>query len=398
MTSFIRQVPDMFHFWETQMVQDIIENSYIERINPLSGYEARTGGDLKFLLNANDTCIDLSKSFIYFRLRLIGKAKHTKPTPQTDHSILYDSSETGANYTQTKLSVVNSIVHSLFKSVEVRMNGQVITLGDTDYGYTTHFQILVNTTEEAQNSYFHVIGWKKDTAGKFDDLALNTALEYRRATFFTHKEGIGEFIMKPHTGICFFKKVIPPGISLEFRLSRHPNPNFYMMGNAKDMTYDWNIEILDAKYDVQRYKTSNSFSADFERMLKEHELIFNIPDSHIHTCTISPSVQNYANDSLFHGTPPTRILIAFVATDSYNGTLDKNPYSLHHFEVESMRLMKNGLDYPGPAIETNFQTVPYSFMQAYNRVLLSMGADYNDHSLALTPNQYAKGFFFIVTR
>lgn len=393
-TTFIRQVPDIFHFWETQMIQDVIESSYIDRINPVSGYEGRSGGDLKFIIDGSDTCIDLNKSFIYFKLGLKGKAKYTpKSGTATDHDIKYDGA-TGANYLQTKLSVVNSIVHSIFKSCEVRLGGQVITLADTDYGYNTHFQILVNVTEESQNSYFHVIGWKKDTEGKFDDLVENKALAYRRGTFFTHNEGIGEFIMKPHTGLCFLKKVIPPGLPIELKFTRHSNPNFYMMGNTKDMTWDWDIEILEAKYDVQRYKTSNQFAGDFEKMLKEHSLLLNIPDSHIHTCTISPSVQNYTNDSLFRGIPPTRILIAFVATDSYNGALDKNPYSMHHFKVQSMRLMRNGLDYPGPAIVTNFETVPYSFMQAYNRVLLSMGADYNDHSLALTPNQYANGYFF----
>ena len=395
MAAFIRQVPDMFHFWETQMIQDIIENSYIDRINPQSGFEGRFGGDLKFVIDGNDTCIDLPKSFIYFKLKLTGKAKHSpKDATATDHTIVYDGAGAASNYTQTKLSVVNSIVHSLFKSCEVRLNGQVITLGDTDYGYNTHFQIMINTTEESQNSYFHVIGWKKDTEGFFDDLVNNKAIEYRRKTFFTHNEGIGEFIMKPHVGLCFMKKVIPPAINVEFKFQRHPNRNFYMMGNDKEMTYDWDIEILEAKFDVQRYKTSNSFSQDFERMLKEHSLLFNIPDSHIHTCTIPPSVSNYSNESLFRGIPPSRILIAFVGADNYNGKLNKNPYSLHHFNVQSMRLLKNGLDYPVPPIETNFQTIPNSFMQAYNRVLLSMGADYNDHSLALTPAQYAAGYFF----
>jgi hypothetical protein len=390
MDAFVRQVPEMFHFWETQMIQDIIEYSYIDRINPLSGFDGRLNGDLRFRIDGNDTFIDLSRSFIYFKLALRGKATKTVGSTSTDYTIKCDDT----NFKETRLSVVNSIVHSIFKSCEVRLGNMVITLADTDYGYTTHFQILINATEESQNSYFQVIGWRKDTEGKLDDLVNNAAFEYRRKNFFTHDDGIGEFIMKPHTGICFLKKVIPPALPIEFTFRRHPNPQFYMMGNDKDITSNWDIEILEAKYDVQRYRTSAVFAQDFEKMLKEHSLLFRIPDSHIHSCTIPPNVANYTNDSLFRGTPPSRIIIAFVATDNYNGSLIKNPYSLHHFHVQSMRLLKNGLDYPVPPIETNFETVPHSFMQAYNRVLLSMGADYNDHSLALTPSQYAKGFFF----
>ena len=75
MAPLVTAVPDMFHYWETQMVQDIVENSYIEVINPQSGYEARSGGDLKFVVNANDTYVGLSKSYIYFKLGLKGGAK-----------------------------------------------------------------------------------------------------------------------------------------------------------------------------------------------------------------------------------------------------------------------------------------------------------------------------------
>jgi hypothetical protein len=392
MTAFVREVPDIFHFWETQTIQDIIENSYIERVNPQSGYEGRLGGDLKFVLEGNDTCIDLRKSYIYFKLKLIGGAKKETAVLTTKFS----------DHDNSKLSVVNSIVHSLFKSCDVRVNGQLVTLGDTDYGYINYFQILVNTTQEAQNTYFNVIGWKKDVAGHMDSLAdtaqFKTAFKYRREHFFTHDEGVGEFIMKPHTGLCFHQKVIPAGVSVEFKFMRHNNPKFYMMGLAsaesKVTDQTWDIEILEAKYEVQRYKTSTAFSRQFEMMLKEHNLLLTYNDAHIHTCTIPKSVANYTNDALFRGIPPTRIMIAFVATDNYNGALDRNPYSFHHFNIQSLRLLKNGLDYPTPPIETNFLTVPNSFIQAYNRVLMSIGADYNDHVLGLQPNEYAKGFFF----
>ena len=87
-------------------------------------------------------------------------------------------------------------------------------------------------------------------------------------------------------------------------------------------------------------------------------------------------------------------MIAFVATDNYNGALNRNPYSFHHFQVQSVRLLKNGLDYPTPPIETNYATSPYTFMQAYNRVLMSTGSDYSDRALGLTPTEYSKGYTF----
>jgi len=387
MGPFVRGIPDMFHYWESQMIQDVVENSYIEVINPQSGFEARKNGDLKFLINGGDTFVNLGKSYIFFKFKLVGTAKKGADTLTTK----LETDDKG------KLSVVNAIAHSLFKSCEIRLNGQLITLGNTDYGYTAYMQLMVSTSQEAQDTYYHVVGWKKDIAGKMDDIAGgNTSFAYRRSNFFTHDDGVGEFIMKPHAGLCFQNKAIIPGVSIEIKFTRHHNPAFFLMSPAKtEITeHAYNIEILEAKYEVQRYKTASSFAEQFERMLKEHNLSLTYNDSHIHTCTIPTSVANYSNEALFRGIPPSRIMIAFVATDNYNGDWDKNPYSFHHFDIQNLRLLKNGLDYPTPPIETNFTTLPHSFMQAYNRVLMSMGADYNDQVLGLKPSEYANGFFF----
>lgn len=382
MTHIVRQIPEMFHFWESQIIQDVVENSYIDRINPSSGFEARTQGDLKFVIPGNESFVNLSKSYLYLKLKLTGSGKKGADDVTVKH----------ADFDKTGLSVVNAIAHSIFRSLEVRLGGTIITQGDSDYGYRAYIQLLFNTTKEAQETYFHVVGWEKDTAGKFDSFTENKALENRRKNLFTlTDEATGEFLIRPHTGLTFLNKNIIPYEDIELTFRRHGQPKFYMMS---DVDLGWNIEIVQAAYDVQRYKATTPFVTQVEMMLKEHPLIYNIRDSKVHTCTIPQGVQNYNNDGLFRGSIPRHIIIAFVSAGSYNGDMKHNPYRFHHFEVSSLRLLKNGLDYPTPATETNFLTAPNSFMQAYHRVMLSMGADYNDHVLSITPEEYAKGYFF----
>lgn len=381
----MREIPSMFHFWETQSVQDIVESGWIDRINPSSGFEGVKEGRLRFNIPGNESFINLQKSYLYLKLKLVGSGT----VPGSGTSVITWDAKTA--FATSGLSVVNAIAHSLFRHVEVMVGGQTITKGDQNYGYRTYLELLCNTTKEAQETYFHVIGWKKDIAGSMDSDA-SQALSDRRNFF--NADGIGEFIIKPHTGINMIEKNIIPFTDIIFTLERHSRPEFYMRAKTHTVVKPFDIEIIEARYDVQRYKATVVFNSDFELMLKEHPVVYNLKDSQVHTCTIPATVSNYSIAELFRGVAPRRIMICFVETSKYNGSYTTNPYNFDHCKVESLRLLKNGLDSPYPETITNFQTTPHTFMQAYHRMMMSLAADYNDHVVSVTPEEYSRGFFF----
>jgi len=104
-------------------------------------------------------------------------------------------------------------------------------------------------------------------------------LKHRR-DFFT-EEGIGEFIIRPHTAIQNMDKCILPYCSLEVSLERHNNPQFHMKAiNNKITATPFDIEIVQAYYEVQRFKVTQTFNTDLELMLKNHPIVYNLKDSH----------------------------------------------------------------------------------------------------------------------
>jgi hypothetical protein len=56
--------------------------------------------------------------------------------------------------------------------------------------------------------------------------------------------------------------------------------------------------------------------------------------------------------------------------------------------------MKNGLEYPVNETVTNFKSTPQTFMQAYHRMMMSLNADYSEHVISITPEEYSNGTFF----
>ena len=387
--SFIREIPAGFNFWETQAVQDVVENSWIDRINPSSGFEATREGRLKFVIPGNESFIDLSKSYLYLKLKIVGKGQINTGTATTP--VLVDIDPT-TGITTSGLSVVNNIAHSIFRQVEISVGGVTITKGDSNYGYRTYIEMLCNATKEAQETYFHVVGWKKDKAGEMD--TVNSDVLATRRKFFTNDTAVGEFIIRPHSGITLVNKAILPFTEIIYTFERHSNPQFFMRCKEHTSTTPFNIEIVQATFEVQRYKATTMFSTDFEKMLRQHPVVYNIKGSQIQTCTIPASVSNYSIAEFFKGTVPKRIVIFFVSTANYNGSYTKNPFNFDHFKVESLRLLKNGLDYPYPETITNFRSTPHAFMQSYHRMMMSLGFDYNDHVISITPEEYEKGYFF----
>lgn len=391
--SFIREIPSSFHLWEVEPINDIVIQPILDVINPLSGFEGTKSGSVKFLIPGNDTFVDLRKSYIELVLKLTGSG--TIPaagqTAAKNINVKFDK------IADSKLSVVNNIAHSMFAYVRERLGNQNISLGTGNQGFLTEIQLLSNTTKEAQETYFQVTGWLKDVAGEMDSgidpaaplTSRNHAQYLRRKNFFDHETGVGHFRMRPHTGLSFMKKNIIPYLDIEVELVRHNNSDFYCKA-ALPKTFD--IEIVRARYHVQRYKCSPTYVAGVEQMLKEHPVIYRINDAHLNTCTIPQGVSNYSNDNLFHGNVPRRIIFAFVSTAAFNGHHEKNPFNFQHFTIQSFRLLKNGVDYPYPETITDFKSVPPAFLDAYHQMMMNMNADYNDHVVSLTPQEYANGY------
>lgn len=394
--SFIREIPSAFHLWEVEPVNDIVIQPILDVINPLSGFEATKSGSLKFLIPGNDTFIDLRKSYVELDLKIVGNGR----LPAVGNAAAKNIDVTFDNITDSKLSVVNNIAHSIFKFIRYKLANQNISLVEGGYGQNVNIQLLSNTTKEAQDTYFQVTGWLKDTHGEMDSgidgqnptTAGNVAQYRRRERFFDHTTGRGYFRMRPHAGLTFMQKNIIPYLDVELELVRHDNPDFYCKA-AVAKTFD--IEIVRARYHVQRYKCSPSYVSGVEQMLKEHPLIYRLNDAHLNTCTIPQGVANYSNDNLFHGNVPRRIIFAFVSTSAFNGHHAKNPFNLHHFNLQSFRLLKNGVDYPYPETITNFKSVPPAFLDAYHQMMMNMNADYNDHVVSITPQEYANGFMLL---
>ena len=381
-------IPDSLDYFSPRNINEAYEHRMLDKINPMSGCEGKDGGSLKFTIFGTDWFLDLSDSYISMTLKLVGHGRN-----QATASV--------ANLGTTQLSVINNIAHSIFQSVKVKVGNETITYTDTDYPYKAYLQILFNGSKESHEIYFPVAGFKKDLTGFMDgmidattpDNTQNTALLARRKEFFSAGDGAeGEFIIKPHTGICFANKHIPPYLDVEFELQRSDNPAFYLMEAANA---NFRIQILDPAFHVRKYKVKPNLVFGLERALNETKLIkFDFTEARIARFSIPSGTINYTNDSFILGKIPLRIIIGLVAAEAFAGDKDKNPFNFQHFKRTNIRLLKNGVEYPEPEIITNFATgVEPKYLKAYHSLMTSVNAAYSRDVPQISKAEFKDGYF-----
>ena len=129
---------------------------------PLSSVE-NTDSPINFLVTGTDEYIDLSKTILTVTGKIV----------KNDETVL-----DGAN--QTSVAAVNNFLHSLFKQVDVYLNGKQVTLAMGTYPYRAYIETLLNYDASAKESQFTSALYYKDTATKMDEAELITKIHLVR--------------------------------------------------------------------------------------------------------------------------------------------------------------------------------------------------------------------------
>ena len=120
---------------------------------PLSSTE-NSDAPINFLIAGTDEYLDLSKTILTVTGK-ITKADGTKFT--------------GGGH-QTSVAPVNNFLHSLFKQVDVYLNGKQVTPAMGTYAYRAYIETLLNYDVSAKKSQLSSALYYKDTATEMDEV------------------------------------------------------------------------------------------------------------------------------------------------------------------------------------------------------------------------------------
>ena len=366
---------------------------------------------ITFLIAGTDEYIDLSKTILTVTGNIMKKDGTTKLT--------------GGG--QSNVAPVNNFLHSLFRQVDVYLNGKQVTPAMGTYAYRSYIETLLNYDVSAKESQFSSALYYKDTAGQMDAtgaLPSSQTINYKNvsgqnASVKVYAPGTGnQGFAKRHqfitNGIQFVlsgpifsdifmsDRLLLNMMDLKVVLNRSTD-TFSLMEIGNSTPIEPKVHLTDVVLKVRKVKVDQAVSDGVERMLKQTPALYPIRRVECKILTIPEQLPNIRQDNIFSGIIPKTFVFGLVHVDAYNGTYGTNPYNFQHFGVTNVSLTANGQEIPFKQLTlkypkgANGKPDPATddeldFDEAYNTLFSGTGKIYSNAGLDITREDYPGGY------
>ena len=397
---------DLFRVPPTQ--QSLERGRWIDYA-PLSSVE-NPDSAITFLIAGTDEYIDLSKTI----LTVTGKIT------KKDGKARLDGND------QANVAPVNNFLHSLFRQVDVYLNGKQVTPAMGTYAYRSYIETLLSYDVSAKQSQFSSALYYKDTAGHMDEvgaLASSKTLNYKN----TSNSDASEKLYVPESGNVGFAKrhqfikngnrfVLSGPIfadifmtdrlllnMMDLKVVLNRSSDAFSLMDRNDPLIEPKVHFTDVVLKVRKVKVDQSVSDGVERMLKQTPALYPIRRVECKILTIPTNVPNVRQDNIFSGLIPNSFVFGLVHVDAATGHYEKNPYNFQHFNVTSVSLTANGQEIPFKQLTLKYpkddtgkidpaKDTELDFDEAYNTLFSGTGKIYSNAGLDISREDYPGGY------
>ena len=323
--------------------------------------------------------LDLSKTILYVEGKIMNKD--------------YKSPLSGGG--QTNVAPVNNFLHSLFRQVDVYLNGKQVTPAMGTYAYRSYIETLLNYDVSAKKSQLSSAFYFKDTAGQMDEVgALPQTKKVKiKPVGDDGNEGVAEtvFITTKRTGNQGFAnrhKFIENGnqfvlsgpifsdvfmsdrlllnmLNLKVVLNR--SPDAFCLMDMNQTAEDVKVKLTDVVLKIWKVKVDQAISDATEITLKQTPALYPIRRVECKVLNIPSEFPSVRMDNIFSGVIPKSFVFGLVTVDASNGTYKKNPYNFAHFGVTAVTLTANGEEIPFKQLTLKYPKVleKYTLIQVW---------------------------------
>ena len=359
-----------FNYLDYVHVQRSIQKVTLEKVRPVNQP-----------VREHDVVFDIPKSVAFTALhqsKLVVEVAVTKAEGEAcNHS---------AAANPDTVSVVNNLLHSMWKSVSIEINGHTVETVN-QYPYRAYVDTLTSFDQKVMDVRGVLQGWAKDTAGQMSITTTggeNAGLNARGNMIASSKL----FKMKGrlHTDIWLQGRSIPPNTSIKVTLSP-ASDDFVLLGAA---TKKYELHVRRAYLEVVRQHVPPSLTNAVLSLKSNKPLSINYRNVNITSHNIKEGEQS-ATVTLFESEKslPDRFFVFFVRHDAYNRKINFNPFHFEHLNVKSLTVDFNGNTLPGQTYTPDFSK---KVVDEYTALLEEFDADENNHIINITPTEFAAGY------
>jgi hypothetical protein len=236
-------------------------------------------------------------------------------------------------------------------------------------------------------------GWVKDTASSHNnvtdaidrtpepDVPQNMGWLARRNTY---KNGCYELKGKLKADMFNLGKYIIPMVNVNVMLTRSPF-NFCFMG-AAGLT-GLSLKIEECHLQVRRVKVSKELALRHAMGLEQMAAQYPVKRVIMRALALPNQATSVNLTGIHRGIMPSRVVVGFVDTSAYTGTLNLNPFNFEHLKITNIKLKVASVPMPyADGIKTDFVQLHYT--NAYDTLFQNIRNMGND----ITYEEFAGGY------
>ena len=289
-------------------------------------------------------------------------------------------------------SPVDYILHSMWSSVDVKLNNNLVSESGTNYMYKALIETLLTYDENAKKIQLSNAGFTGDS-GAFNQInpdtpPYNHGLKIRHKWFKDHPTV--EFVGPLLADICNQDRLILPGVDIdiklwptrdEFRLITFPN-------GLRCRLY-----IEEIYLDVCKVSVSPEVMMGHNAGLEITDAVYPFTRTDIRTFNVPEGNFGTSIEDIWQGEVPTRLVVGMVNSEAVNESFNLNPYHFQHFDVSNIGFFVNGEPTPQPPFYLDIENGNY--LKGLNSLYKVAGKTMENTDIGITRETYQQGYTLI---
>jgi hypothetical protein len=261
----------------------------------------------------------------------------------------------------TNLDIEQNFMHSLIQSLDLSINGRLVTKSSINYAYRAYIDNLIGYTKAAKLGHLSSIWWDEQSIAKF--APESSSSDQTKGEYFELR---GKLCMD----LAQQGRAMLGGLNykLEFRLNKPEFAINVLAGSNLEVAYD--IETISLL--VHRSLVTEGTLVAHFRALKHATAKYPITRHEIQAVSINRGVMDVMLERIFSGQIPRRILVGFVNAEGYRGHYQRSPFLFQNFDISQLSFTVDGIAYPRTPYtpvfsKKHYMREYYSFLQAFNQ-------------------------------
>lgn len=284
-----------------------------------------------------------------------------------------------------QVSVCNLFPHSLFKQIEIEVEGkQINDISSSTYPIKAFMETVLTYGVDAQNTHLTAEGFVEDDAYNANKTTDNDGWVKRKNGILAKDY---HFAIIIHADFFQMERFLLPNTSINVKFIRNSD-DYSLISETKIAK----INIKNLRLSLHKVKILDDFNHAILSNLSKEVALYPITQSKIKSYLIQTGTTTTTFQNVLSGSIPQSLVIGFLHTNSFNGEITHNPFVFNNFGLNLLNLKINGQPFHPRPLQPDYDS--YNYLREYRMLFDHTGIHHGNMTNNITQKQFRKIYNF----